>query len=204
MLKKILLSTSLAIIGTAFLPVVDAEAQIDPWIGEIRATAASYCPTGWADANGQLLAICSNQALFSLFGTIYGGDGRTTFGLPDLRGRAATGAGQQPGLRNWTQGSRAGTVSETLISAQVPSHTHRAGIRYSTDPANSTNPKRNAIAGTTANSYQTGAPSAAFMHTDTVLVDPAGSASPTPLTNEQPFLANRYCVALFGIYPSRD
>ncbi len=204
MLKKLLVFSTAMISGSLFLNVSAAEAQSEPWVGEIRASGYNFCPRGWAPADGQLLPISQYQALFSLDGTMYGGDGRTTFGLPDLRGRSATGHGQQPGLRSWQQGEKLGTVSETLNALQVPTHTHRAGLRTSEDPADSTSPKGNAIASTVSNSYQTGAPSAAFMHTDTVVVDQAGSASPLSVSNEQPYLGVNYCVALTGIYPSRN
>lgn len=204
MLKKFFTTFVMGAFGATFINVSEAEAQFEPWVGEIRAVGYGFCPRGWAPADGQLLAVSQNDALFSLYGTIYGGDGRTTFALPDLRGRAATGGGSQPGLRPWQLGEKIGTNTETLNTLQVPSHTHRAGIRSSDAPANSTSPKGNAIANTVNNSYQTGSPSAAFMHTDTIVVDSAGSASPFSVSNEQPYLANYYCVALTGIYPSRN
>lgn len=128
MFKKLIISSVAIVLGTICLNVSEAEAQFEPWIGEIRPVGYNFCPRAWAPADGRLMAISQNSALFSLIGTIYGGDGRTTFALPDLRGRAATGDGSQPGLRSWRQGEKHGTVSEVLNPLQVPSHTHRAGL----------------------------------------------------------------------------
>ena len=96
----------------------------EPFIGEIRANGFSFAPRGWAFCDGQLLPVSQNSALFSLLGTTYGGDGRTTFGLPDLQGRAALHMGQGPGLSNRPIGQKAGTETNTLTAGQLPSHAH--------------------------------------------------------------------------------
>src|SRR3546814_1398233 len=97
---------------------------MEPFLGQIMMVGFNFAPRGWALCQGQLLPISQNQALFSLLGTTYGGDGRTTFALPDLRGRCAIGMGQGPGLANYTQGEMAGQENVTLISTQMPQHTH--------------------------------------------------------------------------------
>ncbi len=99
----------------------------DPFIGQIQTFGFNFAPRGWARCDGQLLPISSNSALFSLLGTTYGGDGRTTFGLPDLRGRAALHQGQGPGLSNRNLGQRAGAENTTLTVNQMPSHNHVQG-----------------------------------------------------------------------------
>ena len=96
----------------------------EPFVGKIRMFAGNFAPRGWAFCDGQLLAVSQNDALFSLLGTIYGGDGRTTFGLPDLRGRIPIHAGTGPGLSPRSLGNKAGTEIETLTVNQIPSHTH--------------------------------------------------------------------------------
>jgi len=96
----------------------------EPFVGEIRMFAGNFAPRGWAFCDGQLLAVSQNDALFSLLGTIYGGDGRTTFGLPDMRGRTPLHAGQGPGLSNRRLGAKAGAENVTLTVNQLPSHRH--------------------------------------------------------------------------------
>ncbi len=104
----------------------DARAQMEPFIGQVSLFANNFCPRGWTEANGQLIAISQNTALFSLIGTIYRGDGRSTLALPDLRGRAPEGFGQGPDLSNIPQGARGGAEQVTIPVAQVPSHAHAA------------------------------------------------------------------------------
>ncbi|MBD3756388.1 MAG: phage tail protein, partial [Gammaproteobacteria bacterium] len=96
----------------------------EPFVGEIRMFAGNFAPRGWAFCDGQLLAVSQNDALFSLLGTIYGGDGRTTFGLPDMRGRIPVHQGSGPGLSPRRLGSKSGAETETLTVNQMPSHTH--------------------------------------------------------------------------------
>ncbi len=104
----------------------------DPFIGEIRAVGFTYAPYGWAVCNGTVLTISQNSALFALFGTLYGGDGRSTFGIPDLQGRVIVGTGQGPGLSNYTQGETGGiesiSAAAVLTAANMPQHTHTADI----------------------------------------------------------------------------
>ena len=102
----------------------------EPFVGEIRMFAGNFAPQGWAYCDGQLLAVSSNDALFSLLGTIYGGDGRTTFGLPDLRGRIPIHTGTGPGLSQRRLGSKSGTEKETLTVNELPAHHGRESVRH--------------------------------------------------------------------------
>jgi hypothetical protein len=105
-------------------PEIQSRSATDPFLGEIMTVGFTFCPRGWAELDGQLLDISTHTALFSLLGTTYGGDGRTTFALPDLRGRTAVHEGQGPGLSNWPLGLRRGVEEVTLTEAQMPSHSH--------------------------------------------------------------------------------
>lgn len=171
----------------------------EPFVGEIRMFAGNFAPSGWAMCDGQLLAISQNDALFSLFGTIYGGDGRTTFGLPDLRGRIPIHAGNGPGLSPRRLGATGGAESETLTVAQLPAHTH--AVRGADDTDVSTDPAGRVPGHPIKNAYR--APlgtSPGPMHPAAV-TNVGGSQ---PHTNLQPFLCVNYIVSLFGIYPSRQ
>ena len=214
---KTALALSVALAGTSVATTASAEA--DPYIGEIVEFGFTFCPRGWADASGQLLAISSNQALFSLYGTTFGGDGRTTFALPDLRGRASINQGQGAGLSPYLLGSRGGAETITLTVNELPSHEHgphihRAGIRTVVDAPNSNNPAGNSFAQQAAgdNIYSTVDPnpnnmSPRFMSPDTMFVEPASSGiagGNQAHENRMPYLATRRCVALQGTYPSRN
>ena len=170
----------------------------EPFVGEIRMFAGNFAPRGWAFCDGQLLAVSQNDALFSLFGTIYGGDGRTTFGLPDLRGRVPIHAGQGPGLSNRRLGAKSGAEKVTLTTNQLPSHTHP--VKGTNDAADAAEPAGKLPASSTAiDLYVNTAPTVDF-HTDAVpRVGGGGSHS-----NLMPFLCIHFIVALFGIYPSRQ
>ncbi len=125
----------------------------DPFYGEIRMFAGTFAPRSWAFCNGQLLLVSQNEALFSLLGTIYGGDGRTNFGLPDLRGRLPIHKGQGPGLTSRRIGSAAGVETVTLTTNQMPGHNHTP--QGSNDLASSDNPAGNILAQRNAAFYQT-------------------------------------------------
>ena len=171
----------------------------EPFVGEIRMFAGNFAPRGWAFCDGQLLAVSQNDALFSLFGTIYGGDGRTTFGLPDMRGRIPIHAGSGPGLSPRSLGSKAGEENVTLITNQLPSHTHT--MQASLDPGSETNPSGNLTASDLAvDAYFSNPPSTAGLASDAI-TSVGGSR---PHTNLQPFICVNFIVALVGIYPSRQ
>jgi len=169
----------------------------EPFVGEIRMFAGNFAPRGWAFCSGQLLAVSQNDALFSLFGTLYGGDGRTTFGLPDLRGRIPIHAGQGPGLSPRSLGSKSGVEKVTLTTNQLPSHTHP--VKGTNDAGNSTEPAgRLPASSTTISLYASVAPTVDFNAAAVPGVGGSGSHS-----NLMPFLCINFIVALFGIYPSR-
>ena len=170
----------------------------EPFVGEIRMFAGNFAPRGWAYCDGQLLAVSQNDALFSLLGTIYGGDGRTTFGLPDLRGRVPIHAGSGPGLSPRRLGAKAGSENVTMTVNQLPSHTH--AMMASSNPATETRPGGNVTASDLAvDAYFENAPSAAPLASGAI-TSLGGSRSHT---NLQPFLCINFIIALFGIYPSR-
>lgn len=177
-----------------------AEAATDglnPFIGEIMMFAGNFAPTGWALCNGQLLSIAQNTALFSLLGTTYGGNGQTTFALPDLRGRAPIHFGQGPGLSNYSQGQLAGEENHTLLATEMPTHTHVARA----DAANGTSDTPTGMfpARTPGGTPAYGAGSAAQL-ASTFLATTGGSQ---PHNNMQPYLVINYCIALTGVFPSR-
>ena len=168
-----------------------------PFIGEIRMFAGNFAPQGWAFCDGQLLLISQYDALFSLFGTAYGGDGRTTFGLPDLRGRVPIHWGSGPGLSPRQWGERAGSESVSVNVNQLPQHSHTlhaVGER--------------AGRGDPSSVFSAAQATAAFgppenlvpMATDTISSVGGSQAHP----NVQPFLVIHFIVSLFGIYPSRN
>ncbi len=170
----------------------------EPFVGEIRMFAGNFAPRGWAFCDGQLLAVSQNDALFSLLGTIYGGDGRTTFGLPDLRGRIPIHAGSGPGLSPRRLGAKGGTETETLTENQLPSHSHT--LQGSGLNGNDPSPQNHVLA--TSTIIQPFAPveplDAKFASNSVSNVGGSQSHS-----NLQPFLCIHFIIALFGIYPSR-
>lgn len=168
----------------------------EPFVGEIRMFAGNFAPRGWAFCDGQLLAVSQNDALFSLLGTIYGGDGRTTFGLPDLRGRIPIHAGSGPGLSERRLGSKAGAEKVTLTVNQLPSHTHRQ--RASSNIPSDRSPTDRVTGQTTGDIYIDDTPFVNMSVNSTSNV--GGSQSHT---NLMPFLCIHFIIALFGIYPSR-
>lgn len=179
---------------------MSAPAQADPlqpYIGELMTFGGTFCPQGWAAADGQLLAVSSNDALFSLLGTIYGGDGRTTFALPDLRGRIPVHHGTGPGLSNHRIGQMGGGTAVTLQVANLPPHRHPVnGIQAEGDLAS---PSGAYLAAGDELPYHNG-PADAVM--DPGMVAQAGGSVSVPLN--PPLLGLQWCIALVGIYPSRN
>lgn len=170
----------------------------EPFIAEIRIFAGNFAPRGWAFCNGQLLPISQNTALFSLIGTTYGGDGRTTTALPNLQGRAAMHPGRGPGLTSRRLGQTGGTENETLTDAQMPQHNH--GLMA----VNDVGEDRPAVG--RGFSRSTGL---LMYHSGGTEVAMANAALPVeggsqPHNNLQPYLAINYIIALQGLYPSRS
>ncbi|MBE8728301.1 phage tail protein [Flavobacterium hungaricum] len=175
-------------------------------VGEIRLFAGGFAPKNWAYCNGALIQIRSNTALFSILGTTYGGNGSTTFGLPNLAGRAAVGAGQGPGLSNYDLGQSAGAVSVTLNTTQIPPHTHVSSAVISlpaySDEGNAATPAGNVLA-SRAGMFSTLAVDTVMKGAPyTVAVSVTGNNVPLPLS--QPSLGMNYIICMFGIFPSRS
>lgn len=223
----------LAVLGLFMATPTQSNAQTEPYIGQVATFGFNFCPRGWAPANGQLLSIAQNTALFSLYGTTYGGDGRTTFALPDLRGRATVHAGQSPGLSDYRIGSKFGAEVVTLNSQEMPVHNHpgsASGVSAAT--ATMTGSATATVAATQVKVVQTrgsdsgvsersGATADGTISAPTVTVsldnlaisslDVAGLAVTTHNVggsqaheNRTPLLTMTSCVAMVGVFPSRN
>ena len=186
---------------------------MENYLGQILVFAGNFAPRGWLPCNGQILPINQNQALFSIIGTTYGGDGITNFRLPDLRGRAAVGYGIGPGLSEIVIGQSFGSETNTMTIPQMPQHTH---VSIAVQPNVKINvcggdeqdsdtpvdcflrqtPGTNTYSGTTAPGSEMGNSPA------TVTIQPSGASQ--PINNIQPTLTLTYCIATTGIYPSRS
>lgn len=174
----------------------------EAFMGEIRMFAANFAPRAWGLCQGQSLAIASNQALFSLLGTTYGGDGRSTFALPDLRGRVPLQQGDGPGLTNRPLGSRGGTETVTLALNQIPQHTHSR--MASQDVADSDDPTGRVTATLPAGDrfYELAADADKLTEAPEAMIGNAGGSQPHP--NMMPILAMNFIMCLQGSYPSRN
>lgn len=174
---------------------------MDPFVGEIRMVGFNYAPRGWAFCNGALLAIQSNAALFSLLGTQYGGDGRTTFALPDLQGRAPIHQGQGSGLSQYVIGQSGGSIAHTLITSELPVHTHTVNADSSIA---ATNVATGALLGrAAARSGRYYGPNTPVVSMGPLAVGP-NSGGGAAHSNQQPYLAVNFIIALQGIFPSRQ
>lgn len=175
-----------------------AEAQSDPLLGQLMLFGGNFCPRAWYPADGQLLPIASNTALFSLLGTIYGGDGRTTFALPDLRGRAPIGEGHGPGLSTIQLGQRGGTETHTLTIAEMPSHSHLVNATNAIGDKGGPGSDFLAAGGTGHRAYHDGPPNKTM--DPAVIANSGGSQS---FNKRSPFLGMTWCIAYQGVFPSR-
>ena len=173
---------------------------MDFYLGQIFMFAGTFAPRGSAFCDGQILPISTNTALFSLLGTTYGGNGVTTFALPDLRGRVPMGAGSGPGLTPRTLGERSGAETITLTVNQLPSHTHTATLNVSTAAATATSPSGNVLAAAEREVY---APSASMVAASASAVTVQAAGGGQPVSVMQPYLVISFCIATQGIYPSR-
>jgi microcystin-dependent protein len=172
----------------------------EPFLAEIHLFSFAFTPKGYAQCSGQLLPISQNQALFSLLGTTYGGDGRTTFALPDLRGRIPVGTGSKNGV-NYLLGQQSGSETVQLLTTQVPSHTHTAtGIPARSASGDVASPQGAVPSGEAMN--QTAIYSATAS-TSTLANFLPNAGSSTAHTNLSPYITTNYCIALQGLYPSR-
>lgn len=173
---------------------------MEAFIGTILMFAGNFAPRGWALCDGQLLSISQNSALFSILGTTYGGNGQTTFGLPDLRSRSPMHAGQGPGLSPRTLGEMSGTESVSLTVANMPAHNHLINVK--SDGGSSNTPANHFLAGdndVTATPFVAG-------KTDSTM-DPGALTSvggSQPVATQSPFQVVNFIICLEGIYPARD
>lgn len=175
----------------------------EPYIGEIRMFAGNFAPRNWAFCDGQLLAVTSYDALFSLLGNLYGGDGRSSFGLPDMRGRLPMHMGQGPGLTNRALGARMGQERVILTRDEMPKHSH--SLMASNAQADASDPGGRVLASQTDGDMpytQAPAESTNFQNMDSRSVSSAGSNSPH--NNMMPYLGVNFIIALLGVYPSRN
>jgi len=175
-----------------------------PFLGAIHMAGFNFAPNGWALCNGQLMPINQNQALFSLLGTFYGGDGRVTFALPDLQSRSPMHQGQGPGLSNHVLGEKAGAEAVTLLTTQIPAHTHAVTVNCSNAGGTANDPTGKVWSkdlGTKSATYS-GAAASGTMRADAMAASNAGGGQAHE--NRQPFLVINFFIALQGIFPSRN
>ena len=181
---------------------------MDGTIGEIRLFAGNFPPKNWAFCDGSIMAIRQNTALFSILGTMYGGDGKVTFGLPNFTNNVVMGAGQGPGLTNRALGEMGGATTNTLLADQIPTHTHAA--QGTVNPAGSstggqTSPVNNFPATAPQGSNIYGGPATANVlmgqNQVTVTLTPTGLGQ--PMANIQPYLGLNYIICLVGVFPQR-
>jgi microcystin-dependent protein len=171
-----------------------------PFVAEIRMFANNFAPTGWATCDGQLLPISQNTALFALLGTTYGGDGKSTFALPDLNGRAPLHAGQGPGLSYRELGEMSGVATLTLTEAEIPAHTHQLQATGVTANQLAPSPSSGFARNTQVNQAFSKTVAGMQPMRPEVLA-PAGSS--LPHNNRQPYLGLLFCIALQGVFPPR-
>lgn len=184
---------------------------MDPFLGQIVMFGGNFAPRGWALCEGQLLAISQNTALFSILGTTYGGDGRTTFALPDLRGRSPISAGRGPGLNDIRLGERGGAEMKTLNVTELPNHTHTNSLKVSSANASQSDPtpgssiaKPGATKGRTfeaTDGFNAATPDVT-LNGNSVTTGNTGGNQPFNIRN--PYLGVNYIIALQGVFPSRN
>ncbi|GGC97391.1 phage tail protein [Aquisalinus flavus] len=183
----------------ALSSVAPAAAQLEPFVGQMMLTGSNFCPRGWAPVEGQTVAISSNTALFALLGTTYGGNGTTTFGLPDLRGRSAIHEGTGPGLPTYPLGDRGGQSSFTLSILNLPSHTHTVNATHLT--ADKGGPQDRYLGGGIGDDddYHDGPPTRTMA---AGMISPTGSGQ--PVDHRGPYIAMQWCIAMEGYFPPRN
>lgn len=169
-----------------------------PYVGEIRICPYNFAPSGWMSCDGQLLSIAEYEVLFQLIGTTYGGDGQTTYALPDLRGRIPLHQGTGPGGNTYVIGQNGGTETVTITPAQMPAHSHAAVAVGAAGNVDS--PAATAWAGSALGAYAT-APSANLQPLAPNALAPAGGSQPHD--NRMPYLGVHYIISLFGVFPSQ-
>ncbi|MGV2451758.1 UNVERIFIED_CONTAM: tail fiber protein [Ralstonia mannitolilytica] len=197
-MKNLIFACTL-LICSAFVPALKAQAS-EPFLGQIAFVPYNFAPKYWAECNGQLLPIAQNQALFSLLGTTYGGNGVTTFALPDMRGRVLVHNGQAPGGPTmYTMGETGGTESVTLLVTQMPAHNHT--VNAVTTEGNQNSPTNNLPADTKTLDKEYSDATANTTMKNTMVGSTGGSQ---PHENRPPFITLKCIIALAGVYPSQN
>jgi microcystin-dependent protein len=201
-IHKIALALAVSSSPLAISSPASAQAS-DPLLGQFMEVPYNFCPRGWVAASGQILAISTNTALFSLLGTTYGGNGQTTFALPDLRGRMPIQQGSGAGLTPYVLGEVTGEENHTLLTTEIPSHTHRSAIQTANAQANATTASGNAIGISSNASFLGGSdPVGNLMNPGTVVFQPTGNNIPIPV--RAPYLTLQWCIATAGVFPARN
>ncbi len=170
----------------------------EPFLGQIMLVPYNFAPRGWAFCSGQILPIAQNTALFSLLGTTFGGNGQTTFALPDLRGRVPNGSGQGPGLSNYDLGQVGGTETGTLTVNQMPSHNHLVNVNA--DSGDTGRIENTYLANSSETPYIASITTPGTMAPQMI----GNTGGSQPFNVLQPYLTLNYCIALEGIFPSRS
>ena len=170
----------------------------EPFIAEIRIFAGNYAPSGWAFCDGQIMPISQNTALFSLIGTTYGGDGRSTYGLPNLQGRTPMHSGTGPGLTPRRLGQQGGRESVSLTEAQIPNHSHTSKASSKPATENKASPGHS-LGGSIGGDVWSSQNPDAFLDKTAISAEGGNQAH----NNMQPFLAMNFIIALVGLYPTR-
>ncbi len=180
---------------------------VEPYLATVTIFAGNFAPRSWAFCDGSLQSIANNTPLFALLGTTYGGDGITTFALPDLRSRSAIGTGQGPGLPNYILGEVAGTENTTLLVSNLPTHNHAivsvSGNPGSFDASGNANTPQGNIPAEITSRYTTANPDGQMAQTVSMSNTPIAGGG-TPVSNITPYLAMNYIIAVEGIFPSRN
>jgi microcystin-dependent protein len=175
---------------------------MDPFVAEIRIYPFNFAPKGWAFCDGQLIPISQNTALFSLLGTTYGGDGKSTFALPDMQGNAPMHAGQGPGLSLRDLGETGGEQSVTLLQTEMPAHSH--GVQGVASPASLATPAGNAWASSPRGRPTAYTPSVPANNVQMSAFGTSVSGGSLPHNNMMPYLGLNFCIALQGVFPPRS
>lgn len=200
-------STKYILISLVLISTFQLSSQQVGFLGEVKMFAGNFAPRGWAFCEGQLMPINSNQSLFSVLGTTFGGDGRTNFALPDFRGRSAIGVGTGPGLERIREGNRGGVENVILSIAQLPSHNHTGHLNIADGQGDLFASDNDYLANTTSIEYQqyknaTGVSFVSQAKLEGVVIDPTGSNQPVGVRD--PYLGIRFIICIDGMFPSRS